>query len=189
MKFMDKKKLILREAEILFAEKGYYGLGLSQLLAKCQIPKGSFYYYFPDGKIQLIKEVLWYSYRHMRGRIDEWMAKETSAQAAFSRMADRLTFAETNRRHLASMLMSMIAIESVYLDEQVNQACREIYIDWQAFYAGHLRRFGYSEQESRVKAQAVFALIHGSLISAWIKQDPEDLQLAKAAIGEILKEK
>ena len=188
MNFMDKKEMILREAEILFAEKGYYGLGLSQLLARCQIPKGSFYYYFPNGKIQLIEEVLEYSYQHMRNRIDEWMTKETSAQAAFSRMADRLTFAVTNRRHLASMLMSMIAIESVYLDARVNETCRKIYTDWQAFYAGHLQRFGYSPEESRIKAQAVFALIHGSLISSWIKQDPADLQMAKAVIGEILKD-
>jgi len=187
MNFMDKKEMILREAEILFAEKGYYGLGLSQLLARCQIPKGSFYYYFPGGKIQLIEEVLQYSYQRMRGRIDEWMAKETSAVAAFSRMADRLTVSVTNHRHLASMLMSMIAIESVYLDERVNKACRDIYTDWQLFYASHIERFGYSREESRIKAQAVFALIHGSLISSWIKQDPADLQMAKMAIGDILK--
>ena len=44
---MDKKDLILREAERLFSEKGYYGLGLTELLTACDIPKGSFYYYFP----------------------------------------------------------------------------------------------------------------------------------------------
>ena len=189
MQNMDKKELILEQAEKLFAEKGYYGLGLSELLKRCDIPKGSFYYYFPDGKIQLIQEVLEYSYRRMRSGISTWMTEESSAEAAFGRMIDNLSDGIQQGRFLSSMLLSMIAIESVYLDEQVNRACREIYIDWQAFYAGHLRRFGYSEQESRVKAQAVFALIHGSLISAWIKQDPEDLQLAKAAIGEILKEK
>ena len=58
MKNMDKKELILQEASTLFAEKGYYGLGLSELLKRCDIPKGSFYYYFPGGKIQLIQEAL-----------------------------------------------------------------------------------------------------------------------------------
>ena len=178
--------MILEQAEKLFAEKGYYGLGLSELLKRCEIPKGSFYYYFPNGKIQLIEEVLEYSYQHMRNRIDEWMTKETSAQAAFSRMADRLTFAVTNRRHLASMLMSMIAIESVYLDEQVNKTCRHIYCDWREFYAECLRHFGYEETESKRVAQALFALVHGSLISSWIKQSDEDLQLVKEPLKEIL---
>ena len=186
---MDKRELILSEAEKLFAEKGYYGLGLTELLTRCKIPKGSFYYYFPGGKIQLIQEVLNFSYRRMRGRIDEWMAKETSAVAAFSGMADRLTAGVVKKRHLASMLLSMIAIESVYLDVQVNETCRRIYIDWQEFYADHLMRFGFSAQESRVKAQAVFALIHGSLISSWIKQDPADLQMAKDALESLFGEK
>ena len=55
---MDKKDLILREAERLFSEKGYYGLGLAELLTACDIPKGSFYYYFPKGKMQRLQETV-----------------------------------------------------------------------------------------------------------------------------------
>lgn len=182
---MDKKELILSEAERLFAEKGYYGLGLSELLARCGIPKGSFYYYFPDGKLQLIQEVLEYSYHRMRSRIEEWMVQETTAVSAFSRMADHLTDGIRCNRQLASMLLSMIAIESVYLDERVNETCRRIYEDWQQFYADNLERFGVPPQESRQKALAVFALLHGSLISAWIKRDPADLQRAKASLHDL----
>ena len=57
----DKKTLILAEAERIFAEKGYYGLGLSELLKSCDVPKGSFYYYFPGGKKQLLQEALEFS--------------------------------------------------------------------------------------------------------------------------------
>ena len=66
---MNKKELILCEAEKLFCEKGYYGLGLCELLNRCNIPKGSFYHYFPDGKLQLIQEVLKHSYRKMEDEI------------------------------------------------------------------------------------------------------------------------
>ena len=183
---MDKKELILSEAEKLFAEKGYYGLGLSELLNRCDIPKGSFYYYFPGGKIQLIQEVLEYSYQQMRTSISTWIDKESSALAAFSRMADRLSSGVQQKRHLASMLLSMIAIESVYLDDQVNQTCKRIYCDWQAFYDQLLQGYGYDAAQSRRKAQVVFAVIHGSLISSWIKGDPEDLQLAKQSLTDIL---
>ncbi len=181
--------MILREAEILFAEKGYYGLGLSELLTRCGIPKGSFYYYFPDGKIQLIQEVLESSYRMMRDGIDRRMMNKPTAREAFEGMAERLAGGVACKRHFASMLLSMIAIESVYLDERVNDTCRRIYTDWRQMYATHLRRFGFEAQESERKAQAIFALVHGSMISAWIKQDPEDLLLAKATIREILGDK
>lgn len=186
---MDKKELILSEAEKLFAEKGYYGLGLAELLKRCDIPKGSFYYYFPDGKIQLIQEVLEYSYARMKGRIAEWMALETSALEAFSHMADRLMKSVEHKRMLSSMLLSMIAIESVYLDERVNLTCRRIYADWQSDYAAYLERFGVPGELCHRKAQAVFALIHGSLISSWAKQDPDDLRQARAALTDLFGEK
>ena len=186
MKYMDKKELILKEAEKLFAEKGYYGLGLSELLKRCGIPKGSFYYYFPNGKIQLIQEVLKYSYGRMANSIRTNILIKDTASESFEYMADRLSVHIEKKHHLGSMLMSMIAIESVYLDEEVNATCRAIYTDWQSLYAQYLLDCGFAKETVRAKAQAVFALIHGSLISSWIKQDPQDLQMAKASIGEIL---
>lgn len=186
MKNMDKKELILSKAAELFAEKGYYGLGLSELLARCGIPKGSFYYYFPGGKIQLIQEVLRDSYQRMARGIVSNILVEPTAHASFERMADHLSRRIGEKPHLASTLLSMIAIESVYLDEDVNATCRQIYEDWKQLYASYLAKFGFSESESQVKAQAIFALIHGSLISSWIKQDPADLQMAKASIRDIL---
>ena len=183
---MDKKELILKEAEKLFAEKGYYGLGLSELLKRCEIPKGSFYYYFPGGKIQLIEETLDYSYRRMEYGITKGILTGETALASFERMADHLTRRIGEKPLLASMFLSMIAIESVYLDENVNAACRRIYGQWQKLYADFLRGFGFGEEESIVKAQAIFALIHGSLISSWIKQDPTDLQLAKRALRDLI---
>ena len=186
MKNMDKKELILTKAAELFAEKGYYGLGLSELLARCGIPKGSFYYYFPGGKIQLIQEVLRDSYQRMERGIVRNILVEPTAHASFERMADHLSQRIGEKPHLASTLLSMIAIESVYLDEDVNATCRQIYEDWKQLYASYLLKFGFSEAESRMKAQAIFALIHGSLISSWIKQDSADLQMAKASIREIL---
>ena len=106
---MDKKTLILSQAEKLFAEKGYYGLGLSELLTRCDIPKGSFYYYYPEGKIQLIQEVLEFSYQHMRSRILILQEEEPTALRAFSRMIDRLVNGVENRRRLGSLMMSMIS--------------------------------------------------------------------------------
>ena len=186
MQKMDKKELILSQAEKLFAEKGYYGLGLSELLKSCSIPKGSFYYYFPGGKIQLIQEVLEYSYARVRAAIERWAARSASALETFTLMADNLTIGIREKHHLTSMMLSMIAIESVYLDDEVNQTCKRIYCDWQRFYAECLEHFGCDPAHSRRKAQALFALMHGSLISSWIKQDPEDLQLAKQTLQDVL---
>ena len=186
MKEMEKKEMILIEAETLFTEKGYYGLGLSELLKRCNIPKGSFYYYFPGGKIQLIKEALEHSYRRMAWGITNKILVEETALKSFEHMADHLIGRIGNGPLLASMFLSMIAIESVYMDEDVNATCCRIYANWHKLYADFLGKFGYDEEERAQKAQAVFALMHGSLISSWIKKDPADLRLAKKSLRDIL---
>ena len=183
---MDKKELILFEAEKLFCEKGYYGLGLSELLKRCDIPKGSFYYYFPDGKIQLIQEALEHSYRQMEYGIRRHIWVENTALASFEHMANHLAEGVTKKSYFPSLLLTMISIESVYLDERVNRTCADIYARWQQMYADHLLSFGFSKEESVSAAQAIFALIHGSMISSWIKQDPSDLMLAKKTLRSII---
>ena len=183
---MDKKERILCEAEKLFCEKGYYGLGLAELLKRCDIPKGSFYYFFPDGKIQLIQEALEHSYRKMQYGITHRIWVENTALASFEHMADHLAEGLTKKYHFGSLLLTMISIESVYLDERVNKTCAAIYADWQQMYAHHLMHFGFEEEESIIAAQAIFALIHGSMISSWIKQDPTDLMLAKKSLKSII---
>ena len=183
---MEKRERILEEAEKLFSQKGYYGLSLSELLARCDIPKGSFYYYFPQGKIQLIQETLRYSYNKMINGIRKNLFTQKTALAAYERMAEYLAKDLLGKGYFASLLLSMISIESVYLDTQIQATCKEIYEDWQRLYAEHLAGFGFGPEESMITAQAVFALIHGSMVSSWIKQDPTDLMLAKVSLRQLI---
>jgi len=47
------KDRILRAAIRLFQQRGYHGVGLTEILAEAQAPKGSLYHHFPEGKAQL----------------------------------------------------------------------------------------------------------------------------------------
>lgn len=52
------RRLALETAERLFRTQGYAATGLTQILQESGAPKGSFYFYFPDGKLQVAREVL-----------------------------------------------------------------------------------------------------------------------------------
>lgn len=55
-KVNTKKNFVITESAKLFYYQGYKNTGLSDILQACNIPKGSFYYYFKKGK----KELLFY---------------------------------------------------------------------------------------------------------------------------------
>ena len=54
----------------LFERQGYYATGLSDILNASEAPKGSLYYYFPDGKEQLGVEAVERIGEFVAGRIN-----------------------------------------------------------------------------------------------------------------------
>ncbi len=43
---------IVHATASLLASRGYFGTGLSDIIARAEAPKGSLYHYFPEGKPQ-----------------------------------------------------------------------------------------------------------------------------------------
>ena len=122
----------------------------------------------------------------MKGTIVSEFFLESNPLMAFERMADYLIRSVKKKDRFASLLLTMISIESKYLDPSINQTCLEIYADWQNIYLKKFLQFNESRKDAKRNAQAVFALIHGSLISSWIKNDPSDLIMAKEELSIIL---
>ena len=51
---MDTKSQIIYIATNLFQQKGYKGVGVSEILKACNITKGALYHHFPNGKEELL---------------------------------------------------------------------------------------------------------------------------------------
>lgn len=183
---MNKRELIMDEAFKLFFEKGYYGLGLQELLKRCGIPKGSFYHYFPDGKNQLLCEVVERTYKNMERAILERILIKDNAVDSFINMVDFHLGTIEGKKYMGSLMLTMLSIESLHLNEQAYEVCKNVYDRWQNTYYEKLIEYGYSETSARQKAQTLFALIHGSLISSFIKQSNKDLILIREEIRNIL---
>ena len=54
----NARRLALETAGRLFRTQGYAATGLTQILEESGAPKGSFYFHFPGGKLQVAHEVL-----------------------------------------------------------------------------------------------------------------------------------
>lgn len=184
---MDKKEEIIQNASTLFARKGYYGVGLKEILDSCGVPKGSFYYYFPNGKIDLLNHVLTYCYESMERKIQHNSFMHDTLLECFESMVDVLANQISENRYFESLTLSMIGIESAYLDPSINEKCKGIYILWQQLYVDQFLKFGYEKETAIVKAQSIFGVIHGALISSWIKQSNEDLLLVKNTLKFLIK--
>ena len=52
------REKILQTASELMEKQGYHGTGLNEIIQKSGAPKGSLYYYFPEGKEQIASEAV-----------------------------------------------------------------------------------------------------------------------------------
>lgn len=102
-------------------------------------------------------------------------------------MINGLTKHLLDNQHFAPLTLSMIGIESAYLDLSINEKCKEIYISWQQLYVDQFLKFGYEKEEAVERVQSIFGIIHGALISSWIKQSNEDLLLVKNTLKYLIK--
>ena len=63
-----------------------------------------------------------------------------------------------------------------------------VHKDWQEQYYLFIHQTIHDEHHARLKAQMIFALVHGSTISSWIiHSDKADLELIQEGIVDILK--
>lgn len=185
----DKRLNIIKQASNLFSHKGYYGVGINEILTSCQIPKGSFYHYFPNGKKQLAAEVLRYAYESMEeGILNSSFAISNDAVEVFSAMTEKLAQnLENKSSSFHSLLITFLGIESVYLDPEISQEATKVYIRWKQLYVDKFLECGYNETQAQEYSQVAFALVHGSLISGWVKSDPQDLLMIRSLLPKIIR--
>jgi TetR/AcrR family transcriptional repressor of lmrAB and yxaGH operons len=65
---------ILQATGVLLEKQGCHATGLNEIIRESGAPKGSLYYYFPDGKDQLISEAVLEGARTVAARIREHLA-------------------------------------------------------------------------------------------------------------------
>lgn len=184
----EKRALILSNASRLFSQKGYFGVGINEILAACEVPKGSFYHYFPQGKNQLAVEVMIDAYERMERWISEYLfAQSEDVVEIFSQMAEHLAMQiDEHVEGLSSLTITFMGIEARYISKEMATVSDEIYHRWELLYRDKLLQCGYEKNKAEKYAKMLLTLIHGNLISCWISGDSINLRNVKEMLPTLL---
>ncbi len=163
------KEHILEAAARLFEKQGYHATGLNEIIRESDTPKGSLYYYFPEGKEQIGAETALWSAGKMAERIRFGLSQAEQPAEAVRLLALGIAGAIEQSGFAAGGPLMMLAAESAVSSERLNSACREAYGQMQSVFADKLGG-------DTVLAEFVLATLEGAILLSRVRHSGEPLR-------------
>lgn len=191
----DTKERILQVGLDLVCTKSFHSVGLSEILSAADVPKGSFYHYFPSKEafgVELIRE-----YGEEGGRKWNRLLEPHTGLKPLERL---LTLMEAQMAMMAeqgcrqSCLLVKLAAEVAQLSEPMRAEVARIMGDWRTMWEKLIREgqeFGDMRKDRTAEELTSFiqAAWLGAVVRAHVEMGAGVLRATKEAIGEYLKAK
>jgi TetR/AcrR family transcriptional repressor of lmrAB and yxaGH operons len=177
MKVMNKtQKQIIETTSDLLERQGYNATGLNQIVAESGAPKGSLYYYFPDGKEQIGVETLLWSGERMAERIREGLSQTEDAGEAIYWLATNIAEVIERSNFQAGGPLTTVALETATSSQRLNKVCREAYTMMQSAFENKLAQDGFTADQASNLAGYVLAVFEGSILLCRVKHSGNPLR-------------
>jgi len=182
-------KKILTTAAFLFQKNGYHATGLNEIIKESATPKGSLYYYFPNGKEELAAATIKLMGDKIQHDIEEELAKNSDPVQAIKEFILDLArkFNEKDQENCFSI--GLLALETVSISESLRKACIEVYDLWTDTYYLKLVRSEFSSERFTEISLVLQFMIEGAITISLIRDDNSMLVAAAEKIPILLKNK
>ena len=181
------REQIIETTSTLLEAQGYHATGLNQILAESGAPKGSLYYYFPQGKEELTAAAIERSGKLTAERIRAGLATIEDATEAIQSFVHTIAYHVEASNFSAGGPLTIVALETVNSSERLNTACREAYELLQDAFQEKLVMDGQSEERATRLATFVISAIEGGTILSRVHHSGNPLRQVAEELGLFLK--
>ncbi len=184
---MDTKSMIIDKATALFQQKGYIGVGLTEILKACNISKGALYHHFPNGKEELLIACLQALNEEITRDMEDIFGRYPTTREATNAMVEKLTHHFETEGTLKGYTFSSIVSEMAALSDPVRIACAQLYQRMQDIYYKKLVADGYPEDKARSFALMMTASIEGGMMLCLTQKATEPLKVISQVLADSIK--
>ena len=170
------REKILQAASELMEKQGYHATGLNEIIQKSGAPKGSLYYYFPDGKEQLASEAILRAGKIVSERFRDRTASESNPAQAIRDFLYMIAQRMEETKFYTGSTMTMIAMETAAKSKKINAACREGFALLIGAFKEKLLSGGMEESKAGDMAEMIIAAVEGGIILSRTYQDANHLR-------------
>lgn len=183
----SSKDKIIETASHLFKTQGYHATGLNQITQESGAPKGSLYYYFPNGKEELasvaVDQTAGIVARQIQEGLNVYEDPIEAIQQFIINLADEFEKCQTKQ----GLPVASVALETAHTSEMIRLSCQQAYEKWHEVFANKLINAGYEPKKALELGLVINAMIEGAFINVLTKKDSEPLRQIARYIPNILK--
>ncbi len=168
----DTKERILDAAEAIMLEKGFNGVGINEILKSANIPKGSFYHWFPS-KEQFGVELLNHYGADAMAHKEKWLLNRSMIPSAYDRFIAYLEsgitcFIENECRQIC--LIVKLSAEVCSWSDNMRETLERLYNRMRQLYQTVIEE-GQAQGTIRkdLDANHFAAVIHDAWLGAYIR--------------------
>lgn len=162
--------------------KGLHGIGLTELLAEAQAPKGVLYHHFPGGKTELAVAAIDAVVERMGKSLQRLLAEGTDPTEGLRRWSAAAGARLQDSGFQAGCPLATVALESTTQDTELRQALSRAFTALRGHIAQALVASGESPPRAEALAALAIAAYEGGLLQARVAQDPQPLAQAVDAL-------
>lgn len=174
MERSTKNKLIWTAAK-LFQEKGFNGVGVSEILTVSGIPKGSLYHHFPNGKSDLALAAASFVHGEMTRIIDDAFLDAASFRDGATTLFHKLAkLFDQMGKHSACPVSHILFGEPDNIE--FRKRTSEVFDAWIAQLTAHAQRLGEAPELAETRAKHLFVVLQGGWTLARARQNSNEIR-------------
>src|SRR5579871_236228 len=170
------KDAIIGAAVSLFRRAGYSATGLNDIVDHSGAPKGSLYYYFPNGKPSIAEAAVVEAGRRVAATLRKLANETTSTSALLLEHAQMLAGWMSKSGYRDGCPITTVLLQLAPADRAVTQAGREAYAERIAILRDRLVADGLPARRADSLAVLCTSAIQGALIQARIERSGRPIQ-------------
>jgi TetR/AcrR family transcriptional repressor of lmrAB and yxaGH operons len=182
----DTRDRLIRSTSRLLRTQGYAATGLNQVMAEADAPKGSMYFHFPGGKVQLAGAAVDRFAERATRRMQQHLADHDTVGEAVTAIFDAYVEHLDRTDYSEGCAVATVALDAASTHESLAEATGRAFHTWTDLLAGALVAEGRSPAEAHGLATLVIATIEGTITMAKGEQSTEPIATARDTLRAIL---
>ena len=180
------RQQIVETTSRLLETQGYHGTGLNQIIRESGAPRGSLYYYFPEGKEELAAAAIARQgaamVAHTAQLLDQHADPVDAVDCVLAGLAEHFSASH----FCGGAPLAAVALETAASSERLRQTCDAAYTAMCEQFRGKLQAGGYAAPQADALATAIVACIEGAIILSRTQRSPAPLEAVRALLRTLL---